>query len=210
MHDVQEEGLRESKKRATRRELSRTTRRLALEHGYDAVTVEQVCSEVGVSVRTFHNYFASKDEAALGEDPPLATPEQRAAFLAGAPHGDLLADLLALADTEPEPGLQDDVAATSALAQREPRLLALWLGRVSTREEELRSLVAERLGTDEDDARCAAAAALAMTTVRLAWTGWMAEPATGLRAHLDLVHEQLRSLVAPAHAPAPETAGADR
>lgn len=196
MHDVHEEGLREAKKRATRRDLSRTTRRLALEHGYDAVTVEQVCSEVGVSVRTFHNYFASKDDAALGEDPPLATPEQRATFLGGGPSGDLLTDVLALVDLDVDPAVQDDVTATFTLAQREPRLLALWIGRASTREDELRALVAERLGED-DDARCAAAAALALTAVRLAWTRWMAAPRSELAVHLADVHQQLRGLLTP-------------
>lgn len=207
MHDMHEEGLREAKKRATRRDLARATRRLALEHGFDAVTLEQVCSEVGVSVRTFHNYFASKDDAALGEDPPLATPEQRATFLAGGPSGDLLTDVLALVDLDVDPAVKDDVTATFTLAQREPRLLALWLGRAGTREDELRALVAERLGED-DDPRCVTAAALALTAVRLAWTRWMAAPDSELAAHLAAVHVDLRGLLTPTDQH--ETAGAAR
>lgn len=40
---------------------------LFAEHGYDSVTVEQVADSVGISRRTLHRYFTSKDDIVLGK-----------------------------------------------------------------------------------------------------------------------------------------------
>ncbi|MGW1737225.1 acyl-CoA-like ligand-binding transcription factor [Nocardia sp. NPDC001965] len=62
MNDA-EPGLRERKKRETRLALSLATIRLSIEKGWDAVTIEDIAAAVGVSDRTFRNYFGSKAEA---------------------------------------------------------------------------------------------------------------------------------------------------
>ncbi|MFJ8914274.1 TetR/AcrR family transcriptional regulator [Amycolatopsis sp. NPDC102389] len=56
-------GLRERKKRAARRAMSEAALKLALEKGVDQVRVEDIANAVGVSPRTFNNYFSSKEEA---------------------------------------------------------------------------------------------------------------------------------------------------
>ncbi len=63
MHETT--GLRERKKAETRAALSQAALRLAQDRGADAVTAEAIAQSANVSVRTFHNYFATKDEAFL-------------------------------------------------------------------------------------------------------------------------------------------------
>src|SRR5690606_38316689 len=56
-------GLRERKKQATRKALREAALRLALEHGPDNVRVDDIAEAAGVSPRTYHNYFSSREQA---------------------------------------------------------------------------------------------------------------------------------------------------
>ena len=58
-----EPGLRERKKTETRVAIQQAVLFLALGRGLDAVTADEIAAAANVSVRTFHNYFGSKEEA---------------------------------------------------------------------------------------------------------------------------------------------------
>ena len=58
-------GLRERKKAQTRSAISKAVMLLALDRGLDAVTADDIAVAADVSVRTFHNYFGSKEEALM-------------------------------------------------------------------------------------------------------------------------------------------------
>lgn len=66
--------------RAKRREVTRTriinsATDLVEQHGFDNITVDNICAEAGISRRTFFNYMESKDEAVLGPAPLTVTDE---------------------------------------------------------------------------------------------------------------------------------------
>jgi AcrR family transcriptional regulator len=67
MQDISDtRGLRERKKAATRLAIERAAVDIAHEQGYEAATAEAIAAKANVSLRTFFNYFPSKDLAIAG------------------------------------------------------------------------------------------------------------------------------------------------
>ena len=66
---MQNEGIREQKRRETLQRIRDEAAGLVRAHGYDNVTVDDICGAAGISRRTFFNYVDSKDEAILGSFP---------------------------------------------------------------------------------------------------------------------------------------------
>lgn len=61
-----EMGLRETKRRATAHALAQAAFDLAVEHGLDNFTIDDVAARAGYSRRTFANHFSCKEEAVTG------------------------------------------------------------------------------------------------------------------------------------------------
>ena len=121
-----ERGLRARKKRATRAAIERTLLELVLERGYAAATVDEVCARVGVSKKTFFNYYASKEAAIRGDMLAFPTADQVRAALANKPAGegylDTVVSLLGL--DEGHPGGEPELARLrSEVLSTMPQLL---------------------------------------------------------------------------------------
>ncbi|QGU06883.1 Transcriptional regulator, TetR family [Corynebacterium occultum] len=81
MNETEELPLREAKRRATRAAIEEHATTMVAERGFDHVTVEDICAQVGISKRTFFNYVDSKETAVFGDPPRLPTAEEKASFL---------------------------------------------------------------------------------------------------------------------------------
>ncbi len=55
-------GLRERTRSVVRAELAQAALKLFVEQGFEATTVEQIAAATGLSRRSFHRYFASKED----------------------------------------------------------------------------------------------------------------------------------------------------
>ncbi|TNU76185.1 TetR family transcriptional regulator [Miniimonas arenae] len=140
--------LRARKKAARHDAFVDAARRLVRERGLDGVTVEDVCDVVGVSPRTFFNYFATKEDAVLGVpvDTAIGAPQTREAFAAGGPTGDLLEDcgrLVAEILAQDEEG-RDELAELLELVHSEPKLLVRHLAWMETQRRALQDLITRR------------------------------------------------------------------
>lgn len=179
MQDKAPLGLRETKKLATRKELTRAARELVLEHGFDTMTVEMIAAAAQVSIRTFFNYFDSKETAVLGAPSEFGTPESRSEFLAGRPTGDLLTDLLHVISRSDGNDIPEraELHMLQRIMDAEPRLMATQLGRFVEWESAAATLLIERMQADEaigDDpvGQARMIAAIAFTILRQAGQDW--------------------------------------
>ncbi|MBV2363467.1 TetR family transcriptional regulator [Streptomonospora nanhaiensis] len=168
-------GLRERKKLATRRTLQHEALRLAIEHGSENVTVDDIAAAANVSTRTFFNYFSSKDEAIIGDGPPRPTEEATAVFVANGPTGDLLDDLKhfilspMLDLSAEELGYSfTDFLARKQLMHREPHLVTRMMATFAATERQVVEGVAARLDEEPEAIRPQIVAALGMTALRFA------------------------------------------
>src|SRR6476469_6246786 len=147
------DGLRERKRAATQETIERAAISLALEHGYDRVTVDMICEASMVSQRTFFNYFGSKEGVILGTEPPMPSEEQFDRFV-NSPGPDVLDELVravtaALLDREPDKAL---LQSRRLLISRTPELFTRQIERMTQKQNELVQHVLDRFhaqGRDE-------------------------------------------------------------
>ncbi|MEV4125199.1 helix-turn-helix domain-containing protein [Nocardia sp. NPDC049707] len=141
-------GLREQKKRQTELDLCMAARRLAVERGLDATTVEDIARAVGVSPRTFFNYYETKMAAVVGPISEISTPDLRERFIAGGPSGVLMDDLtwLFAQGFESESDVREGIALITEIIKSDPRVLAAFIASGARLESMIADLLSARLG----------------------------------------------------------------
>ncbi|GAA2309693.1 TetR family transcriptional regulator [Glycomyces scopariae] len=199
-------GLRERKKAATKAALSEAALRLAIaKEGIESVTAEEIAAEAGVSTRTFHNYFPSK-EAALLYDFHETT-------------GRLLADLRERARTQPiwdafrdatidmhfdEKFDIDDMRCREQLIHSSPSLIKEQSGQFMELFAEAIDIVAASTGTSKDDLYPRLLLGAALVTMKSSTEHWLSDP--GERTLAEAITEAFalfeRGITQPPPAPA--------
>lgn len=190
-------GLRERKKAARRTALVDASHRLVGEHGLDGVTVEMICAEVGVSSRTFFNYFATKDDAVLGHLPWVVTADAAAAFVAGGPTGVLVDDLveLVVALVAAPPLGRERMRRVLELATAHPRLMAHHIAWMDQQKTQVERLVRDRLGSASPH-RPDTVTALLLVCAHATLLRWDAAGGEGhVREHASAVVAELRAVM---------------
>ncbi|WP_254455972.1 TetR/AcrR family transcriptional regulator [Paeniglutamicibacter quisquiliarum] len=142
----------------TRLSISRNARELTAENGFAGFTIEELCARVGISRRTFFNYFATKLDAVFGHAEDGLSAEALQRFMDARPADTvgisptLLADLVALVLEQ----LRRDeseirgVHGFFTILHREPELLARMMKVGPERQAEFTALVARREGVEAD------------------------------------------------------------
>lgn len=154
-------GRRERKKLQTRQSIADAALELFLARGFDDVGVKEIADRADVSVTTLFKHFPSKEALLFDED-----EEQESALLGAVrergkrsiPRA-LRDHFVGMAEGHVDHPLFADfqrlVEATPALREYEHRM---WL----RHQEALARVIAEEVGADADDVRCAALARFAL------------------------------------------------
>lgn len=160
-------GRRETKRRQTRLALITAALRLADERGADRVTVDEISAAADVSPRTFFNYFATKEDALVG-DPLEGLDEPR---LAGGPLLEALLTALA-------PGFEqiqrdrDLWLLRMRVIGSNPHLLPLLIAAAATTEQRLAEAIAERDGLPAEHPYPPVIASVVNAAIRVAVCRW--------------------------------------
>ncbi|MEO9653481.1 TetR/AcrR family transcriptional regulator [Marinomonas sp.] len=136
-------NLRERRRLQTAQEIQQATLALITEKGFENVTTLEISQHLGISPRTFFNYYANKESALMG--PEMSMPEQdietfmknEAGFYESIRQL-MLANTLAL---EPH---RHELLVAQEVMQDHPRLSQIRLVRMGKMRDQLSRVLAEK------------------------------------------------------------------
>src|SRR5580658_7402606 len=167
---------RDLQREQTRLDLALAAFELAKAEGLAKVRVPQIAEVVGVSTRTFNNYFPSKEAAIVW--PTTLRGARMAADLAERPAGETLADaVVAVVADLYGPGGQDGLPegwldGFRAMVAAEPALHGEYLKAQATGERELAEVIARRTGAAEGNLEPLLVAGVVTAAERAAVLHW--------------------------------------
>lgn len=167
-------SLRERKKLRTHQRLVESAIALFGEHGFDAVTIEQLVADVEVSPRTFFRVFDSKEDVVLAPEQhfwrsfgaTIATVEPTMPVIAT-----LELVLLSTVESMP-PEWAEQFLASRRIADRTPALTARSLRFCADTTAEIAEVVGRRTRVDPTDLRLRLALELMLAVWHTAIADW--------------------------------------
>lgn len=177
-------------------EISQHAVHLFSRDGFKNVRVEDIAAAAGVSVRTFHRYFAAK--AAAAEPALRSSADVFLAALDAAGPGDITVEdvLDAYGAALSDPAAADQRTALLG-AQREPALELVWLGVLDRVRRDLTHLLTDRWPTRPEDHRVEFVAAVVIDAL---WIPVEQMPGASVAELVSTAGELLRSVNLPFHA----------
>ncbi|MET3807393.1 AcrR family transcriptional regulator [Nakamurella sp. UYEF19] len=175
-------GLREQKKLSTRAALTEQALRLADERGYDGFTIADLVDSVGVSRRTFSNYFAGKAEclAAISD----SWMDGALGLIESAPADRSLTALLREVLENLSEQIVNSRTGILAMADSEPELAAALGACELVHGERVAAVISARTSLAADDIRISLLAEFALSAGRACIQRWVMRDRAGGREGL--------------------------
>jgi AcrR family transcriptional regulator len=176
---------RDLQKEQTRLDIALAAFELARTEGLANVRVPQIAESVGVSTRTFNNYFPSKEAAIVW--PATLRGAQLTSDFADRPSGELLADALVEAVAGLYgPGGQEGLPqgwldGFRALVAAEPTLQGEYLRTQAAGERALAEAIARRTGAEQDGLQSLVLAGVILAAERAAVRHWSGQSTRSTR-----------------------------
>lgn len=173
-------SLRERKKAETWEAIHQCAAQAVLDRGLDSVTVEEIAHTVGISPRTFFNYFPTKDHAVLGLKDPVVPDAAVDQLRPGPLLLPQVIDLLDQAVRSARPATQH--SKRHRLLAEHPQLMGLHKQSLHRTEDLVRTALLQRLAESDSTQlqhndvvpvaeRIRMLVLIAGSILRFAWTG---------------------------------------
>lgn len=188
-------GLRERKQARTRAELKAVADRLFDLRGFDHVTVEDICTEVDLSPRTFFRYFRNKDDIVFAGLQPRydRTLEELRKRPAEEPAYEALS--AAILDTLGDPDYEREAHRIHRQITASPELMRASLATYRRFRDQLVDLLVDRPPCNGDTRRARLLIGVALVAVEIAIDEWSEHPGRPLRPQLEATLRQTSGTV---------------
>jgi len=172
--------------------VARTALALFVERGFDATTLADVASAVGIGRRTLFRYFASKNDMVWGNFESVL--DRLRACLAEPLPGERMMDTLAravVASNHYEGDALEDLRLRMTLITSVPALQAHSMVRYGEWRQVVAEFVAGRLRQDPEDATPLMVGHMALGASMAAFARWVLRPDESLDDHLRVAYDHL-------------------
>lgn len=180
-------SLRQKRRQETAFEIQRATLEMAMQNGLENITTDDIAAASGVSTRTFFNYYANKEAAAIGHPPGFSEEDKE---ILRQDSGSIAADIKQILDRHMEVLAKDEdiLRMVGKVLRSNEKARGILDGFLTAERNELTAALRKRT----DNLQTAAALATFVTdTIGKAIYLWEHEEDLSLGVALDVVWEGL-------------------